>query len=196
MSEGGGFCERHGPYDAPYETCPYCALESRERRIYGPPDARPQPGTGRQSIPEDEAPARASEPDVPEGMTEFAPRAALDDELPPGMDSAPPAPIAWLIVKQPAAQRGTIIRVEPNQVIGREADIRLKDARLSRQHARLTLEPPHDAPDAPPIFHLWPFGPTNPVYINGQEARGATPLRENDEIRLGDTLFVFKVLTD
>jgi pSer/pThr/pTyr-binding forkhead associated (FHA) protein len=46
------------------------------------------------------------------------------------------------------------------------------------------------------VFHLWPFGPTNPVYINGRQVRGATPLVENDEIRLGDTLFVFKVLAD
>ena len=24
----GGFCERHGPFDPPHETCPYCAMES------------------------------------------------------------------------------------------------------------------------------------------------------------------------
>ena len=45
------------------------------------------------------------------------------------------------------------------------------------------------------IYHLWPFAPTNPVYINGRAIRGATPLQENDEIKLGNTLFVFKVLT-
>ena len=95
-----------------------------------------------------------------------------------------------------AERRGEIVRIKPNQSIGREADIRWDDPRLSRQHARLTLEPPEDDPDADPVFFLWPYAPTNPVYINGREIRGATPLHENDEIRLGDTLFGFKVLMD
>lgn len=105
-------------------------------------------------------------------------------------------PLAWLIVKEPPERRGEIVPVQANQIIGREGDLRWDDPRLSRQHARLTLEPSKDAPEDPPVFHLWPFGPTNPVYINDREIRGATPLHENDEIRLGQTLFVFKVLVD
>jgi pSer/pThr/pTyr-binding forkhead associated (FHA) protein len=131
--------------------------------------------------------------------TELIPRQAADpiDEAPESHRDEPfPSVLAWLIVKEPQARRGEILPVVANQIIGREGDLRWDDPRLSRQHARLTFEPPEDAPEDEPVFHLWPFGPTNPVYINGREIRGATPLHENDEIRLGDTLFVFKVLED
>jgi len=125
-----------------------------------------------------------------------------DPDPEPAADApvAPPAedalPLAWLIVREPRERRGALLSITPNQTIGREADLRWDDPRLSRVHARFTLEPPEDAPDAPPVYHLWPFAPTNPVTINGRAVRGATPLRENDEIKRGDTLFVFKVLAD
>jgi hypothetical protein len=105
-------------------------------------------------------------------------------------------PLGWLVVKEPVERRGQVLPVRANQVIGRSGDVQWDDPRLSRQHARLTFEAPEETPDDPPVFHLWPFGPANPVYINGREIRGATPLHENDEIRLGGTLFVFKVLVD
>lgn len=185
---GGGFCDRHGPFDPPHQVCPYCVLEEAQRRAYGPPGA----STARQGVltnapsPPPEAP-----PERP-GLTE-AIAGQQNADVPP---DAPPVPLGWLIVKAPAARRGTIIPVQANQIIGREGDLRWDDPRLSRHHARLTLEPLADAPDGTPVFHLWPFGTTNPVFINGQEIRGATPLHENDEIRLGDTLFVFKLLLD
>ncbi len=184
MAQGGGFCERHGPFDPPHRTCPYCALEDDQRRLYGPPPEAPA---------EDEVFEReVIEPDEPLGLTEVAPVDVIEDEALPDEGH----PLGWLVVKQPAEKRGTILSIGPNQSIGREADIRWDDPGLSRQHARLTLEPPEGAPEAQPVFHLWPFAPTNPVYINEREIRGATPLRENDEIRLGNTLFVFKTLTD
>lgn len=195
MAEGGGFCERHGPYDPPDLTCPFCAMEKDERRVYGPP-AEPPPATGfvRQTV----------EPEVKPVATELISRRTPDDappdeepdeiaDLPPGVESRL---LGWLVVRQPVERRGTVLPVGPNQVIGREGDIRWDDPGLSRQHARLTLEPAEEDPDGPPVYHLWPFGPTNPVFINGRESRGATPLRENDEIQLGDTLFVFKTLVD
>lgn len=198
MAQGGGFCERHGPFDPPHRTCPFCALEDDQRRLYGPPSA----GPARAAVASPEAPAREKTPepdrsepdelDEPLGLTEAAPVDLIEEDAPP--DRA--QPLGWLVVKQPVDKRGTILTIGPNQSIGREADIRWDDPGLSRQHARLTLEPPESAPDAPPVFHLWPFAPTNPVYINEREIRGATPLRENDEIRLGNTLFVFKTLTD
>jgi hypothetical protein len=38
------------------------------------------------------------------------------------------------------------VRVQANQIIGRNGDLQWDDPRLSRQHARLTLEPSEDAP--------------------------------------------------
>jgi pSer/pThr/pTyr-binding forkhead associated (FHA) protein len=141
---------------------------------------------------------RTVEPDVrpKPDVTEIAPRPNAD---PPESSAAPvgdTGALGWLVVKEPAARRGDVLAVRPGQTIGREGDVRYNDPRMSRQHARLTLEPPDDAPDDTPVFHLWPFGTTNPVIVNGQEIRGATPLHENDLVRLGDTLFVFKVLMD
>jgi len=238
MAKGGGFCEKHGPFDPPHETCPFCAIEDRERRAYGPPPGVPEsgqppvpssteppantvraPGFVRDTVepapeieatelrpraaePEDEAPAEADDLGAD---AEAGAGAGGDSESPPedalpdgdGDESEPePPPLGWLVVREPVEHRGTVLEVAANQVIGRAGDIKWNDPRISRQHARLTVEPPDDDPDAPPVFHLWPFGPTNPVFINEREIRGATPLYENDEIRLGDTLFVFKVLTD
>ncbi len=209
MAQGGGFCEKHGPFDPPLTVCPYCALEDAERRAYGRPAGAPP-------VPPDRAAANSATrryedmpPDLPDhdlepddederdrrgGLTEVAPRedpAMLEPEPP-----APPGPIGWLIVKEPVERRGMILPLAANQVIGREGDVTWDDPRLSRQHARITLEPSEDADDAAPVFHLWPFGPANPVFINDKEVRGATPLHENDEIRLGSTLLVFKVLMD
>jgi pSer/pThr/pTyr-binding forkhead associated (FHA) protein len=145
----------------------------------------------------------APPPDEGPAFTEVIPREGGDrpqaapdaPDLPPAPPVAP-LPLGWLVVKAPLARRGEIIPVRANQIMGREGDVRWDDPRLSRQHARITLEPPPDAPQGAVSFHLWPFGTTNPVFINGQEIRGATALHENDEIRLGDTLFVFKLLQD
>lgn len=190
MAQGGGFCERHGPFDPPHRVCPYCVIEDEQRRLYGPPPeiaAPPAALVASKSLLQD-APA----PEDEDSYTALAPQ----DEPEADESDAPATPLGWLVVKRPAGQRGTILTLAPNQSIGREGDIRWEDPGLSRQHARLTLEPPEGAPDAPPAYHLWPFAPTNPVFINGREIRGATPLRENDEIRLGNTLFVFKSLID
>ena len=184
---GGGFCDKHGPFDPPHQTCPYCAREDQQRRAYGPPDAAPTPeidatGFHRQTV----------EPILPPDVTEVVPRQDAQNSV----EQPERVPLGWLVVKEPVEQRGTVLAVRPNQVIGRSGDVQWDDPRISRQHARLTFEAPEDEPDDPPVFHLWPFGPANPVYINGREIRGATPLLENDEIRLGKTLFVFKSLVD
>ncbi len=221
MSQGGGFCALHGPFDPPYQECPYCVMDREQRRTFGPPFEAAVPAAGPanpaaaavEAVPESGGFVRQTvEPEVPQNAPQNAPQSApqsaaggnLTEMLPRripveepeanGVDHTPL--LAWLVVKKPAEQRGVVLPVRANQIIGREGEVRWDDPRLSRQHARLTVEPRADAPDGPPVFHLWPFGTTNPVYINGQEIRGATPLVENDEIRLGDTLFVFKVLID
>ncbi len=199
MSHGGGFCERHGPFDPPYTTCPYCAREAQQRLAYGPPEATVHghatttaDGDFARYIPLPPASANVNEapPDANSehlSGTEDATNAA-------GKTSA--LPLAWLIVKSPLEQRGVVLPVHSNQVIGREGDIHWDAPLLSRQHARFTLETPDDAPDSSPLFHVQPCDPAHPVYVNGEPIDGATPLQENDEIGLGETLFVFKVLRD
>ena len=177
-------------------------MEAQQRLAYGPPEATAHgSATAVETADGDDFARYIVAPRPSADVTEVLPEDAAEhsdaaEDATAADEDAIAMPLAWLIVKAPPARRGTVLPVQPNQVIGREGDIRWDDASLSRQHARFTLEAPADAPDDPPCFHVWPFGPTNPVYVNGESVRGATPLRENDEIRLGETLFVFKVLWD
>jgi hypothetical protein len=211
MPDGGGFCQIHGPFDPPHLECPFCKKEQERRRAYGPPGESPRyaplprvsppPAMSSPPMPDDSRFVRQTlEPENESEATEILPRDSLewsdiaeDDEF---KDTDIVPPLCWLIVKRPRKRRGTILPIKANQSIGREADVKWDDPRLSRQHARLTIELSPNDPDSAPVFYMWPFGPKNPVLINGEEIRGATPLHENDEIQLGHTLFVFKMLTD
>ncbi len=215
MSKGGGFCPKHGPFDPPHTSCPFCAREDPQRRAFGPPPlpsyrprTRPRPekqdgapDDRKQEAPPDEFHRETVEPEGPQ-VTEVAPAQAPDGtalEAPP-LAEGQRLPLGWLIVKEPPDRRGEVLAVKHGQIIGREGDLRWIDPKLSRQHARFTIEPVGETSGArlsgTLAFHLWPFAPTNPVIINGKTVRAATPLNENDEILLGDTLFVFKTITD
>ncbi|NDJ76478.1 MAG: FHA domain-containing protein [Chloroflexi bacterium] len=241
MPHGGGFCELHGPFDPPHVECPFCAQDRAQRQAYGPPAGIAPPRIPAAQPPASETFERqtvnADDLPVEVDVADFE----LEDELPdlahanhditellPGqkpvavaaMPIDPDEPVGYLVIKAPVQRRGRVLVIRANQVIGRDGDVQYDDPRMSRQHARLTLEPvdyepagkewakvepaenddaaeaeEHD-PAADTVFHIWPFGPTNPVLVNGVAIRGATSLAENDEIQLGETLFVFKVLAD
>lgn len=181
---GGGFCDIHGPFDPPHTTCPYCA-QGRGRPEPPPalddelPTEFPQQrrgGMDRGAYLDDEEvtewPARRT-PDFDDDFTEIDSPAAS-------------GPIAWLIIAE-GPRRGHIIKITPGQSIGRKgADIVWNDSKISRMHARITLEDDE--------FHIWDFGTSNGTYVNDERIRAATPIRENDVIKMGDTIFVFKVL--
>lgn len=111
------------------------------------------------------------------------------------ISASAPVLLMWLIVKSPLEERGRILTVGHEQTFGRgqDADIRWDDARLSRLHARFTLEP-HPQDSSRQAFFIWPLMARHPILVNGQPIRGATLLPENSEIQLGDTLFVVKLL--
>jgi hypothetical protein len=116
----------------------------------------------------------------------------------PEDDALPPEHLLmWLVVSAPRARRGTILVVQPDDVIGRhsEADIQWADPRLSRRHARFTLESDPGTPDDPtPAYFIWPLEARHPILLDGQPIRGATRLRENAALQMGDTTFVVKLL--
>lgn len=116
----------------------------------------------------------------------------------PGSDAIPPdPPLLWLIVAAPRPQRGTVLAVQPNDVFGRgaAADVKWDDTRLSRRHARFTLELDPDTPgDTRPAYFIWPLEARHGLAVNQAAIRGATRLKENDMIQMGDTLFVVKIL--
>ncbi len=179
--EGGGFCDLHGPFDPPHTTCPYCA-EGK-----GPPQ---QPPALDDDLPT-EIPLRGGEPDYAEDdeITQWPSRRTPDfyDDDMTQIDAPEDAgPLAWLVIAE-GTRRGHMIKIEPGQTIGRKgADVVWDDPKISRQHARITLEDDE--------FYIWDFGTANGTHVNGERIRAATPLKENDTIRMGNTTFVLKVL--
>jgi phosphoserine phosphatase RsbU/P len=78
-------------------------------------------------------------------------------------------------------------RIVNGSVLGRgEVDVALNDPKVSRIHAKFTVEGNQ--------FVLWDFGSRNGTLVNGSRLRAATQLDENDEILVGDTALVLKVL--
>lgn len=102
-------------------------------------------------------------------------------------------PLMWLIVAQPIAYRGAVLQVTHGTVIGRQGDIRWTDPRMSRQHARFSLiQDPDDS--ARIVYAIVPVQDRNGTIVNGENITTITPLEENDEIIIGDTYFIVKVL--
>lgn len=103
--------------------------------------------------------------------------------------------LMWLICVTPIQERGVILPVADNMVIGRKGDIIWKDPRTSRRHARFTLEPEDlNNPESPNRFFIWPLENRHPILVNGRAIRGATLLQENDVIHIGDSDFIVKLL--
>ena len=95
-------------------------------------------------------------------------------------------PIGLLWVKE-GPRRGQIHRIKDGSVIGRSrGDILLDEPKASSSHAKFTFEDEK--------FFIWDFGTRNGTYVNGERIRSATKLEENDQIKIGELTFVFKVL--
>lgn len=183
---GGGFCDIHGPFDPPHTSCPYCAA-GKGRPEAPPPldDELPTElsarGRGVRAVSGDYA---HEDEEVTQWPTRR--RVELDDDV-TEVGEGDVGPLAWLVISE-GPRRGHILKVTPGQSIGRKgAEIVWDDPKMSRMHARITLEDGQ--------FYIWDFGTPNGTYVNGERIRAATPIKENDVLRMGDTHFVFKVLT-
>jgi len=85
------------------------------------------------------------------------------------------------------SRRGHWYPVYNNTTIGRKkAEIILDDERVSGTHAKITLEKN--------AYSIWDFGSSNGTFVNGKRIREATILQENDKIKIGDTVFLMKIL--
>ena len=155
MSQGGGFCERHGLFNAPHCTCP----SARWKPISAAFTARP-------ASPSPARPRRRTS----SGTSLNHPRARTDRTDRPGRSAAPERPepndpasrFRWRGWSWRAA-RCRALAIKPNQTTG--APTCAGTTRASLRTPALP-ELPEDAPNAPPVYHLWRC-PTNPVYING-----------------------------
>jgi hypothetical protein len=114
--------------------------------------------------------------------------------IPDESNSAPSLLLAWLVVVYPIEKRGMMIELGPNTIIGRgrEADIRWEDERLSRRHARFWLGLDQQANK--PAYFITPLEARKAVEVNQVAITSSLRLYENDQVLLGDTLFVVKIL--
>ena len=212
-------CPIHGPYDASLGTCPYCSnkrppappsLGSEELPTdlgYGQSPAGPAP-INMDDLPTDLGYGRApAKPGVDEeAPTELGPSRKrggrfldVDDEEETELgkqyrrgeditelDVVSTGILGILWVKE-GHRRGQIYKIKDGYVLGRkDGDLILDDPKISSPHAKFTIEDEQ--------FVVWDFGSRNGTFVNGERIRAATPLKENDTIKMGDSIFVFKVL--
>jgi len=107
------------------------------------------------------------------------------------LDREDTSAMGWLFVKRsPTMRRGHIIRIHARgATIGRsprKADILVDDEKVSGEHARLNHKEGQ--------FMILDLLSSNGTWVNGEQISNPTPLKENDEIRIGDTVFVLKTL--
>lgn len=203
------FCPIHGPYDASLGGCPFCAQEGRNSggaptagNVGGvvPPgeeETRVYSGTGRS------APAS----DIDEMPTQYTPGGGfsaganeeetilrgrrwedLDDLDVTVLEHKVVGTLGWLIVKK-GDRRGRIFTLKPENTIGRKhADIVLADPKVSSLHAKIALMDGE--------FVITDVLSKNGTYVNGKRIKELLTLQENDEIKIGDTIMVLKVLPE
>jgi len=191
-----GFCPNHGPYDS--ATCPF------------PPPHGDKDRPGKPFLSDDEATTdlgngrvRRGHNDSGEEPTEIPNRNGriLDDddettdygsggydELDVTELEAPSTvTLAMLWIKE-GRRRGKTCNVYNGMVVGRkESGLILDDPKVSSMHAKFKMEGDN--------LVVWDLGSSNGTYVNGKVIRGATILDENDLVKIGDTVFVVKLLT-
>lgn len=194
------FCPQHGPYDASALSCPYCARSSSRPRPPSPldDDLPTDPGGGARK------PRGTSDDEIPtevrtrgtwrggqeeEDTTEIPSRYKPDDDIEVTVVDRPQKGLlGWLVVKS-GGRYGHIYKIKPQAIIGRDArraTMVLDDERISTIHARFIIKDDQ--------FMLVDLGSSNGTFVNGEAITGATVVKENDEIKMGNLVFVLKTL--
>lgn len=98
--------------------------------------------------------------------------------------------LGWLVVKRsPSMRRGNMLKIRPGAILGRnprKADVLIDDDKVSGLHARIQIKDEK--------FVVIDLGSANGTWVNGMQAGGPQALEQDDEIKLGDTVFVLKTL--
>jgi len=188
-----GFCPNHGPFKE--DTCPYPPPHGD---IGGRPE-KPSPlddevstdlGNSRHDSGEEptEMPRNAGRNsflDEDEAPTEYG-RGKYDDLDVTELEAPSSVTLAMLWVKD-GHRRGRTYPIKAGMIVGRkEGGLIIDDPKVSSMHAKFTMEGDN--------FVVWDFGSSNGTYVNGKKIREATVLEENDLVKIGDTVFVVKLL--
>jgi len=186
-------CQIHGPYDSSYVECPYCA------GVLAYPPAPNPLGAAEDDFPTEIGGGPGGDWPDDEDKTELGQNYAYDSDLSDKtelgrvsnideteFDVIDEGPLAILWVKE-GHGRGHINRIKEGSVLGRsQGDVIIDDPKASNPHAKFRFEEGK--------FVVWDFGSRNGTFVNGERIRAATQLNENDEIKIGDITYVFKVL--
>lgn len=190
------FCPIHGPYDATYPACPYCSGSYKRPRAPKPlqeDDTLTKLASGQRArmVGDEEVPTegdqkrRQARKFLDDDGDELLATPEQDDDI-TQLDIPQSKLMAILWVKQ-GSRRGKIYQIDHGAVVARkQGDLVLDDPKVSNPHAKFTLEEDR--------FLLWDFGSRNGTFVNGERIRAATELKENDVIKMGDTVFVLKLL--
>ena len=183
-------CKIHGPYDASYKTCPHCAGTANRPPVPDPldDDAPTDLGGGPYSGStwDDEAPTELGNDHgfEDEDPTELGEKYRLDDvtEL-DFIDTS----TKWILWVKEGHRRGHIYRIKDGTTIGRtDGDVILDDPKVSNPHAKFRLEDEN--------FVIGDMLSKNGTFVNDERIREFVVLKENDVIKIGDNVFVLKVL--
>ena len=193
-----GFCPNHGPFDG--NACPYPPPHgnaSGRPENPSPLDdddipTEPPGGYGEPAYDTGEEPTeiprgrgRAGFLEEGEEPTEFG-FGRYDDLDVTELEAPPTVTLALLWVKE-GHRRGRTYPIKHGTVVGRkEGDLILDDPKVSSMHAKFNMEGDD--------FVVWDFGSSNGTYVNGKQIREATVLEENDEVKIGETVFIVKLL--
>lgn len=211
------FCPEHGPYDASLGACPYPHAGGASPRpsmpisldddlptdIGGgrtaptmPPSGGGKAGGGRgfdaeegaTEIPASRRSGRGILDYDDEEVTELPKHKRGDDDDVDKTELMEPLTITlgMLWVKE-GSRRGHLYPIKHGTVVGRkEGKILLDDPKVSSRHAKFTIEDDD--------FVVWDLASANGTFVNEKKIRGATVLEENDTIKIGESLFVVKLL--
>lgn len=118
----------------------------------------------------------------------------IDPPTPPPIPSLPPTEVfsdgramvsAWFV--DPRSANGRQYTVQRDMEIGRDparCQIVLNDGKVGRAHAKLLQEGR--------VYYLLDLGSVNGTYVNGRKIDRKTLLSDDDEVRFGETVLVFK----
>jgi len=192
------FCPIHGPYDAVLGSCPYCKGAGNGRPVSPPSlgdmedmptdlgrgDSRGRGGYGSDDEPTQLRGKRPLDPD--EDVTNVGAKPTDDETIVEFKKIEGPEGILW--VKE-GARRGKIYPLARERMtIGRQTgNIVLNDPKVTRaQHAIIAYKTDHWA--------IIDSLSENGTCVNGEKITSETTLKENDLIKIGDTIFVLKIL--
>jgi hypothetical protein len=196
MSEA--ICPTHGPYQSELGSCPYCARISKRPSppaslgdddsptdVFGQAGIRQAYTSGPRWDNEDGDDEQTQMP----GKQRSSSRHPDDDDADMTVVDRPQTGmLGWLIVKS-GGRYGHVYKIKPGAIIGRDmrkADMVVDDEKVSGLHAKIIIKNEQ--------FVLLDLGSSNGTHLNGQEILGATAIKENDEIRIGNIVFVLKTL--